>query len=356
MTNPQRGDVGQETRKTSVLVLGAGRRALSTLLPALWCLDDEVSIAGIHTRTVRDLHLFDGKVELTTGNDLSSHDFSAIDVIVLAVNKKAVAQVLADLAPLPTGHITLMMDTPVLLPSQLKAARNFAGYRNVVASEDSVALPPYVVARRLIEAGRIGELRRLVLFHSGYRHHGLSSLKYLAGASSVRSIRKARGSGPAAQTSVHFPGGVQATIYEPRDYETGRFLAGGSRGCIADYPLQGRNVIELGYRREEGRYCGMSVDHEAVETSSLDRAFNERLPRDLPDPSLRTSLKIRGFMELVHAVRRGDRSLMYPATATLYDVFALAIVDKTGFFSDQALGGSRSVFERGLRGITSLAR
>ncbi len=351
MSTPDHGD-----KKTSVLVVGAGRRALSTLLPALWCMDDDVHIAGVQTRTVRDLHLFDGALELTTGNDLSAHDFSAIDVIVMAVNKKEVAKVLTDLGPMPTGHITLMMDTPVLLPSQLRAVRHFAEYREVLASEDSIALPPYVVARRLIDEGRIGELRRLVLFHSGYRHHGLASLKYLADRTSVRTIRKPRGDGPAAQTSVRFPSGVEATIYEPRDYETGRLLVGGSAGCITDYPLQGRNVIELGYRRDDGRYCGMAVDGEAVEVSGLDRAFNERLHVHLPDPSLRTSLKIRGFMELVSAVRRGDRSLRYPASATLYDVFSLAIVEKTGFFSDQRLGGHISVFERGLRAIASLAR
>jgi hypothetical protein len=325
-------------------------------LPALWCLGETVSIAGVHARTVRNLSLGDGALELTTGNDLSTYDFAAIDVIVMAVNKKAVGTVLDKLASVETGHITLMMDTPVLLPSQLGAARHFGAYRAVLASEDSIALPPYVVARRLVDDGRIGRLRRMSLLHSGYRHHALSSLKHLADRTSVRSIRKPRGGGPAAETSVRFPGGVTASILGPRDYESGRLLLSGAKGCISDYPLQGRNVVELGYRHEDGRYCGMSVDGEAVASSALDLAFNERLPGDLPDPSLRILLKIRGFMELVDAVRRDDPTFAYPAFATLYDVLALAIVDKTGVFVDQALGTRHSVFEAALSGLARVAR
>ena len=109
-----------------------------------------------------------------------------MDAVVVSVGTKSVPGVLAELAGRGASGATLMLDTPVLDPSNLRAARLFERFPAVLASEDNYSLPLYVLARSLLDEGRIGRLQRAYLFHSGYRHHALAALRRLTGTRARR--------------------------------------------------------------------------------------------------------------------------------------------------------------------------
>ncbi len=306
------------------------------VLPALYCLEKHVTLAGIYSRSVKRL-VVGGGFELTTTTSLDGIDFGSIDVIIVAIPPERVASLLGALARRDTRHITLMLDTPVLPPRHLGAQRHFSRFRRVVVSEDNFALPPIRLARRLVEQHRIGRIKQIQLLHSGYKHHALAMLKQLTGARHVSAITQHRWARRFMEKRVRLPGGITATLVEPRDYGVGRFLIVGETGAIADYGLEGEDVHRIGYRLDAGRYAGLALNGEAHPRDSLDEAYFAHMSGSAGQGSLMDSLKIRGLMELIVASTPGDPGVSYGARDGLYDVWAIRQVEKIGYFRDFAV-------------------
>jgi hypothetical protein len=344
-------------KKLRVLLVGVGRRAQATLLPSLHCMQPWVELAGVHARTVREMDLLGGRLKVVTRDDLSQADLSSLDTIIVSVGIRQVPQILHSLERHDTRHLTLMLDTPILHHRDLPAMRLFSRYRQVLACEDAFALPPYVLARQLIEQGAIGRLRYVHMFHSGYRFHALASLRQLTGGTHPRSIRIKRWNPWCANVTIRFPGRVKATIIEPRHYGTGRFLIVGDQGFIADYPIDHPNAIRIGYETEDGRYAQLTRDEKPIDGSDRDKAFRDGLAgAGLADTSLMNMLKIRGFMDLLAAV--GDESLpfRYPASVAIRDSLSLRIARSSGWLKDVRVGRGQTLFGQAIKVAAGVAR
>jgi predicted dehydrogenase len=227
----------------------------------------------------------------------------------------------------------------------------------VLACEDAFALPPYVLARSLIDQGAIGRLRHIHLFHSGYRFHALASLRQLTGGRHPRSIRFKRWNEWCGSMTIRFPGRVEATIVEPRHYEAGKVLVVGEEGFIADYPIEHPKATVIGYRTHGGRYEGLTVDGEQTSPSELDSAFLDRLAGvELLDSSLINMLKIRGFMDLLAAVGDERNPFRYPAAVALYDSISLRVAQRSRWLRDVRLGNGRTVFAQAIKVAAAATR
>lgn len=333
----------------NVLVIGAGRRVCGAVLPALWCLRDRFRVAAVWSRRVRELARGGGQGPLTTVDSLDRVDVAALDLIVAAPTLGQVPRVLAQLVARGAGRAVLLLDTPVLPPTGLWAWGYFRHFERVLVSEDTIALPPFLLARRLIEAGAIGRLERIFFFHNGYKHHALAGLKLLVGGSPIRRIVGRRFEGKQRQKQIMFDGGVSATMYEPRDYTIGKFLLRGDRGVIADYDHDagGATVTRIGYRVEGGIYRGLTLDGAPVPPAELDQAYLERIGADLPDPSPMTTMKIRGLMDLLVAAHQPHAPLHYDPAEAVSDYLAIKIVDRTGYLpAPRVLGRAASMAGR----------
>jgi len=225
----------------------------------------------------------------------------------------------------------------VLLPADLGAVRHFRRFRRVLASEDCFALPPVVLARRLVDEGRIGRLRHVHMFHSGYRHHALAALHRLTGHRPSR-VSARRWNRSAAEVRLRFPGRVGATIVEPRVYDAGRLLVSGTRASIADYPLAGKGVVEIGYvDGPGGGWAGLTVDGEPVPPSELDRAFAECLPTPLVEDTRMQRLKIRGLMDVV-VDSIGEGPAQYDPLDAVADHVSLRVAEHAPVLLDPRVG------------------
>ena len=312
-------------------MVGAGRRARQTILPAIHSSSEWVDLVGVCTRTPRELELLGGRFKTFTSL-LADIDLADVDAVVVAVPLPAVPEVLARLKEHPAPGPTLMLDTPGLAPSDLKATRGFTHFRAVLASEDNFALPLYVQARRLLDDGRIGRLRRIHMLHSGYRHHAIAALKQLTGARHPRRVAIHRWNRWCSDIHMTFPGGVQALIVEPRRYEIGRTTIIGSNGFITDYPIDHPKATRIGYHMADGRYVGLTVDEEPVPLSALDDAFASGL-RDAPleDPSAMSQMKIRGFMDLLAALPDATLPFRYPISDAIADDLVIRFAERLPF-------------------------
>jgi predicted dehydrogenase len=347
---------GRTKGRTRILLVGGGRRAQATILPAIHCMQPWVELAGVHTRTPREMNLLGGRLEIATRDDLAQADLSALDAIIVSVGIRQVPEVLHTLAPMDTRHLTLMLDTPIIHHRDLHAMRRFSQYRDVLACEDAFALPPFVLARRLIDEGKIGRLRYVQLFHSGYRFHALASLRQLTG-SGPRSIRFTRWNPWCDSLTMRFPGRVKATIIEPRDYEVGKVLIAGEKGFITDYPIDHPNATRIGYRTEDGRYVGLTIDGQPTDQSERDTAFKEGLAgSDLMDQSLMNMLKIRGFMELLAALGDDNIPFRYPAADAIHDNIAIRVAQRTRLVRDVRLGRRSTLVGQAINVAAGVAR
>ncbi len=313
----------------NVLVIGAGRRVKGAVLPALHCLGDRFRVAAVVARSARAITV--GGRELHTVASLDDVELAAIDLVYLAVSLPQVPRVLADLAARPVGHAVLMIDTPVLPPSGLAASRHFAAFGRVLVAEDTLALPPYLLARDLIESGAIGRLQTIFFFHSGYKHHALASLKRLSGDQPIRRIVNHKFAGKLRQKEIELGGGVRAVMYEPRDYATGKLLLAGERGFIADYDHAGDSVRRIGYQVEGPIYRGLTLDGQLVPPAGLDLAYLERVGTDVFDGTPMNTMKLRGLMDLLDAALAPSSPYHYTVEEGIADHLAMRVVDRVGF-------------------------
>src|SRR3989344_3868488 len=288
--------------KKNILLIGSGRRAQSVILPALYCLKDSFDLTAIYSRSIKNLSMCNDSWKLTTINDLGKIDFTKLDLIIIAVTLDAVPEILQKLSSYPVEHITLMIDTPVLPHNKLGAIKYFSSFKKVLISEDSIALPQYVLAKRLINEGRIGHLRHIYLWHSGYKFHALASIKYLTGARYVKSIRSKRLGNGMFEKTIKLSNGAIAHIFEPRDYNVGRFLIIGESGTIADYSLAGKNSYQIDCIDKNNIYGGLILNNVSQPEDLLGKIYLNNIPSDLIERNLRTSLKIRGLLSLIVAV------------------------------------------------------
>lgn len=290
----------------SILIIGAGKRVRETILPALRHLTHIYTIAGICSRTKKYMHLAGGNSRVQTMTSMEKVNFSSVDMIIVAVTTENVPDVLGELARYNTKHIILFLDTPVMRIKHLWATRYLSNFKNVYVSEDSIFLPNYLNAKKLIQKGAIGRLHHVYLFHNAYKYHGLATLKSLIDANFVHLITtKSYGSGMATLT-LTFSAGVTATIIEPKDYTSGRFLIIGDEGSIADYPLNPDNTKLRIYRQKNKK-------HE--------------------------DLKIEGLVRLYARAFDRNPTHSYNVWEGLYDNFVFACIKKIGFFADVKIPG-----------------
>jgi hypothetical protein len=273
------------------------------------------------------IELLGGRFRATTMT-LADLELSGVDAVVVSVGTPSVPAVMRELADRGGAGLTLMLDTPVLDPTDLRSVRTFGRFRSVLASEDSFALPLYVAARRLLDQGAVGRLRKAYLFHSGYRHHALAALRRLTGTR-ARRVSVDRASRWSAEVHVTFPRGVRALIVEPRRYEAGRTLIVGETGLITDYPIDHPRAVRIGYRTDEGRFRGLTVDEEPLAATELDEAFESALGgAELEDASLMNQMKIRGFMELLVGLGDPRSRERYPAVDAIEDNLTMHFAER----------------------------
>jgi predicted dehydrogenase len=318
---------GPNPRRTRIALVGVGRRARETLVPAIHAVASRIDLVAVCARSERPVELLGGRFHATAIR-LADVDLGGLDAVVVAVGTRSVPRVLDELASRGGAGLTLMVDTPVLDPADLAATKGLGRFRAVLASEDNFALPLFALARRLVDEDRVGRLRKVYLFHSGYRHHALAALRRLTGAR-PRSVSVDRASRWSADVHVSFSGGVRATIVEPRRYEIGRTLVVGEAGFLADYPLDHPRAIHVGYRTDAGRFRGLTVDDEPVPTTALDEAFDAALgDAPLEDDSLMSQMKIRGAMELLVGLGDPTSRERYPAADAIEDNLAMHVAER----------------------------
>ncbi len=313
----------------NVLLIGKGKRMQSVILPALWSLRDRFTVSNVFSRSGGTPSFFDPHFVGPSIKTLKEVDMDSVDLIVMAIPMKEVPGVLSQLATLSVGRCTLLLDTPVLAFKDRSAKRFFKAFREVRVSEDSIALPPYLLARRIQSERNLGKLCHAFFFHCAYRYHGLASAEMLADAS-LYSVRKEQLYGGVSRTHVRLGGGAEATFFEPRDYAVGKFLLTYERGALADYDVPKASRIE--YDLEGGFYKGLIFEGKPCPLDPFDLKYQELLSKPLFEPSPMHGMKIRAMMDLLDSAVEKDTRFCVSAKTGMRHATAIAFSEKLGWY------------------------
>lgn len=267
------------------LLIGAGKRVVSDIMPALESLP-EYHIAGVYARSPRMLFGARRTYAVRALEEIRIADIAAAKVLYLSLPPQEVQPVLAQLERFDCTHITLILPTPVHHEVHSDM------FAQVFVEEDMVFLPWLSALPRTAE----DTSRRLILDRSAYRYHALALIKTILGR--VRwGVRLGR-------SSYIWCTEGRALLKEPRDYATGRLHFKQKSTIVTDRPGSDAIAIEL---LTEGRRCtgfriGGDIEQLSPEESEL---FGPTREGDTIVTRMHDCKRV-GLRRLLHAAAAGQ--------------------------------------------------
>jgi hypothetical protein len=245
-----------ESSASPVIVIGAGERVRTDILPVLESLPESFRIHKIVGRSRRALFGKERVYEVEPLETLTQEDIAMAKVLYLSVPAGEVGAVLEFLRSHDCSHIDLILPTPISPELVIPAGR----CKRVVVEEDMPYLP-WIPAYKRASRKTLGALQEIVIDRSAYKYHAIALIKALCGSSSISNVRSVFSRG-----RQFLCGSVRAVLIEPRDYSSGHLKLVSVHGVITE------NDIDC-TRNESGFCTRFRVDGEeeplAPEESAL---------------------------------------------------------------------------------------
>lgn len=318
---------------TNIVIIGSGNRVQNTILPALFVLKKSFRIKDIYSRSIKILKAQGDNKKHKTKIDIENIDFKDVDILIISISPSSVPKVLETLPKKHLSKIVLFVDTPVLEVGDIGSAKYFKQFKKVLVLEDYISMSHFNRISKLINSRALGGLKKIYLFHSGFRYHAIAILKKLTGQKYIRKIKKIIVGGGVNEIRISFWNGMGCVILEPRNYLVGRFLVVFDHGTISDYDLGGQNSIVLNYLKSNGLGCGYEMKGLVNYKYSF---FDKKIPREVykkfRDNSLTNFMKIDALVVMIGNYNKRDYNYCYDES--LYDNMLTTVLDKFGIVYD----------------------
>ena len=270
----QNKDNESEVLKDKIVIIGAGGRVRSDVVPTLESLSNTFSIVGVFARRSGSIFGSIKDYDVQSIDNLSSTTLKDVRFLYISVPRDSVLDVLRSL-PEVDGGKELVIDTPIFSKNILVLAYS-KGFSRVHIAEDMIFLP---WIRPVLSSGQIREVRAI---HSLYRYHAIALFKVLARGSVRWGLR--------IKNKLYLRvGGMKALLVEPRDYTHGKLLINGHEVKIIRNNNMCTGFAFLGEReeiqKEESHLIGPIDEHDTVVTlmSELKRVGLRRFFQSLKE-------------------------------------------------------------------------
>jgi choline dehydrogenase-like flavoprotein len=248
----------QSRTAAPVLIIGAGRRVRSDIVPVLESLSGQFSIQHIYARSPRAIFGKERVYQVDHFSAFNAGDIAKTKLIYLSIPSVEVQATINALLTHDCSHIDLVLPTPVSPDLSIKTGT----FRRVVVEEDSGFLP-WLPAFARACASEAGKLKQIVLDRSAYKYHAAALIKTLCRIGGPASLRRVF----SFSRGLHFRSGeITATLVEPRDYSAGRMELVCEHATVADKDIQcltNEQGICTGFR------IGTEIEHMTSEESEL---------------------------------------------------------------------------------------
>ncbi len=286
-----------------VWIVGAGARIKDAFLPVFRALEDEFEVRGLLARSARTLETPARSYPVRTLTSLKQSDLKSGDLIVIAVSKQSVPDVLEQLTKLDVSEVDLLIDTPVVRFRLFHHWKRTLQFRAAWVAEDCADLPWIETAKRAVDAGLVGTLQEIRFEHSAYAYHAIATAKELSGQSRVRSGRRAK-IGDGFVRTLRFADGVSASQSEPCRYGDGSVQLVGSAGVITDV-ADVAETLHLHARLDGERVIGFRVGEVETALTEAESSLSEGDPQAASVIARQSAMKRVGLFRILTRIANG---------------------------------------------------
>lgn len=327
-----------------VLIVGSGKRVRETALPAFARMEPDLEVRAVYAKHAKAIEVQGRTWRVHAFSGFGPDDLAGIDLVYVAVGKDAAPSVLARLAASGVSGVDLLIDTPVVRFKHFRHARRASAFRSAWVAEDAVHLPWLDAVRAAVDAGLLGELRRVVFHRSAWAYHGVATAKALLGSDRVSRGRRRRGPAGTTERELVLANGLRAVMVEPRDYSAGHVLVEGTRATLADREGAG-DLLLAPVAGADGVWTGFRAGSVETRLDADESAVVGPPSSSGGTPTSRTEdLKRAGFLRLLRAIRDGRGA--YPLAAGLDDMVVDYHLERLGRFVDNPFTSPRGALGR----------
>ncbi len=334
----------------NVLVVGTGKRVLSTALPAFASQGSAYAIRRLFARRPKTVEAAGREHSVEAFEGITAADLDGIDLVYLAVTKDAVPSVLQRFSELPVSGIDVLIDTPVVRFKHFGHGAKLSAFRNAWVAEDVAFLPWIDAVRAAVAGGSIGSLRTLLLLQSAYAYHGVALAKAVAGSNVVRKGTRQANTGRAGLRHMRMGNGVEVHVVEPRNYESGRMAFVGTKGSIADFPYHEESLL-LEPQVKDGLIVGYTCGDHQAELTPSESELTAGDPEGATVTARMNAAKRVGFARLLGAIRSGSGG--YPIGDAMDDMVVDYHLEKFRRYRANPLTSYRSPLARSVLGAVT---
>lgn len=284
----------------NILIIGAGKRVFSDVIPALLS-TNSFKILHIYARSSREEKNEGQEYKIINLESISQEDVSAATFIYVCVPPRAITLVLYKLSLLDIKHIHLIIDTPIS-PWRYPIRKKFLKeYLQITIAEDIVHLPWIPVIKKLFP-----KPEKIIFEQSAYRYHGIALIKTLLDGEKLRGRLK-KTKDEKVIISLLSRCKTKITITEPRDYQKGFMSFAGGGVTLTDNRSAPRISM---YPIFDNGYCsGVQIGPEQIIFSKEESLLIGPIDKNATLTSLTLPLKRVGlrilFLGLIHGVPSG---------------------------------------------------
>jgi hypothetical protein len=324
-----------------VAVVGAGRRVRQNFLPAAAALGDGIEVVGIASRGHRSAEELGDAWGIPAVKGVAAFDWDDVDAVVVSVATSQVPNVLRQLEPYGEA-LDLVLDTPPFAgPADVRWARLFKGFRRTLIAEDFMRFPQFDLLRAAVDAGAVGEPRRVVLRRTGFLYHGMALARSFFGFREVRSFRTRPGARTGRDVRYVLHGGGVADVETPYEPESGAVIVVGSDGTLRaggdtadDEAVSAPGpVAAIAEIERDGAVTGFALETRVGRFEHVPRALAALRAMDLEDDREFNLAKTCGTASVLRQLESSGPGPYGPADA-IYDTVVSSLAARLPAWGD----------------------
>jgi choline dehydrogenase-like flavoprotein len=317
-----------------IIIVGAGRRVAEDVVPAIEALAGSAHIQSIYATRPGVVFGRQRAWDVAPILQLGDEEIAAARAIYIAVPPVSVPMVLSVLRARDCSHISLIVDTPAVSSTSMRA--DYCRFRNVNVAEDSVALP-WLSAVYACSNGAAG-VRRIHFKNSAYRYHAFALAKAIVKFGQGRCITSAYSVG--RRTRLRLATGPLVVLIEPRDYATGQINI-----CLGDGRVISSHAdadITIACVRKDDRCTGFSVAGNWAALSDVESELAGRFTATDNVVTRMLELKRVGLYRLLSSIISREPS--YPLTHGVEDAMVDRTLARQGFYVPLSASSPNSAY------------
>ena len=321
------------------LIIGTGKRARETIIPALEILDDEIFLYSRNLNSKNPLLTKNYIKQLT----IIDSNLKKFDRIFIAIPQHEIYSYIFKLSKFDLKKVELFIDTPIIGQiSNLRIKKFIKFFKKVYVTEDWISKPFFRISNELIKNNNLGNIKKIKFINSGFSYHALAGARSILKNKIVLFAKKTNLKNDNIIYKFYFKNSKIDLVY-PVDYDKGKTIIYCENGIISDSFIDKPNSYFISRKINNNRIVGYMVNgnpinftNSKVEKKILLKIFLIKLENH----TLENQEKIISLvLKLLHMDNQ-----FYGFFEGAYDSFLFPMIGRFKYYFDFSFSGRSVIF------------